>query len=166
MKKTIQIPNLADLTFAQVLDLAYQVCKFSNGKVYEDLAEETGKGKETIYRYFTDPNYNPPTHFLPKLCKALGNNLIIEWLCIQCEGIFVPTEDFILSNYSIEKEIAALTKEFSEVLKAHADASEDSIYTPEELSTIEKEIFDLQRKVEQIRNLIKRMKNAKSGRQD
>lgn len=157
-QKTILIPNLRDLTFSQVLDLAYQVAKFHKGKTYEDIAEETGKGKETIYRYFTDPNYNPPTHFLPRLCKSLGNYLIVEWLCVQCGGYFCDDIDARYAN--LEKEIAELTKEFSDVLREHSIAAEDSYYSQDEISGMEKEIIELQAKAAQIRMLLKQMKGA------
>lgn len=156
-QKTIFVPNLRNLTFSQVLDLAYQVAKFQNGKTYEDIADETGKGKETIYRYFTDPNYNPPTHFLPRLCKALGNYLIVEWLCVHCDGYFCHDIDSHYTN--IEKEIAELTREFSDVLREHSIAAEDSRYSQDEISAIEKEVIELQAKAAQIRMLLNQMKD-------
>lgn len=77
--KQITIGNLTDLTYLQVLEIAYRI----SGLTYEEIAEAVGKGRETIHRYFTDPAYNPPTGLVPRLCAVLGNHLMIEWQCAR-----------------------------------------------------------------------------------
>lgn len=152
-RKDIPIPNLADISFAQTLDLAYQTCKFSTGKTYEDIAEEMQKGVETIRRYFTDTTYNPPTHLLPRLCKVIGNTILIDWLCIHAGGTFI-LHDEIPCNESLETQVAELTKEFSEVLNEDGKARLDGDYNLPELSKIEKEINHLLKKAEQVKKYI------------
>lgn len=158
-RKDIPIPNLADISFAQALDLAYQACKFSTGKTYEDIAEEMHKGVETIRRYFTDPTYNPPTHLLPKLCKVIGNTILIDWLCVNAGGYFCLHESRE-SHLPLESLIAELTKEFSDVLREDSKAMKDRIYSAEELAAIEKEIIDLLKKAEQVKWHLKDKKEA------
>jgi len=147
------IPALTDIPFAKALKLAYS----SQPLTYEEIAERLGKGTETIRRYFTDPTYNPPTHLVPKLCKIVGNNILLEWQAAQVGGHVVFIEG-IDNPSSMECKIATLTKEFADVLEEYGKAKADGNLDSEELGRIEKELNDLVVYAEGLRSSIQNMK--------
>ena len=150
MKKPMTFSvNLADIPFSRALEIAYAM----SGKTYEKIAEEMSCGTETIRRYFTDPNYNPPSYKIPKLCRILGNFVLIEWQVVQAGGSFnLNNEIFCIE--SLETQIAQLTKEFSEVLAEDGSARLDGEYCSNDLSRIEKEIDDLIKNAQRLKKLM------------
>lgn len=148
-RRCMDVPNLADISFSQLLTIAYVL----SGKTYEVIAEEMGLGLTTIHRYFTDPSYNPPSYRVPKLCRVLGNYPIIEWQAIHVGGLFIKTE-VSKEAQNLDMQISLLTKEFSDVLREEAQARLDDTYSDEELSRIDKELSDLLRKGNQVSLLI------------
>lgn len=149
-QKTVELPNLADITYAQALTLA----RLLSGKTYAEIAERMEKGTETIRRYFTDPSYNPPSCLVPKLCSVLGNFILIEWQCIHAGGQFVPPVSD-MSIRQLEIMLAELTKELSDVLHEDGMAREDGKYDDGELSKIQKEVTELLRKGHQVLNMVR-----------
>ncbi|MDP2167944.1 MAG: helix-turn-helix transcriptional regulator [Thermodesulfovibrionales bacterium] len=156
MKKTVEISDLGDIPFAQALEIARGL----SGLTYEEIAERMGKGYTTIQRYFTDPNYNPPTHLIPKLCSVLKNNILIEWQVVRIGGhlVFIEAE---ASDGDLHAKIAELTKEFSDVLREDGNAMLDLAYGVKELARMEKELTDLARQAEAVRRLVKARRGHK-----
>lgn len=152
MKKKPKIPNLRDIPYSKALEIA----KALSGKTNEEIAEEMGKGRETIRRYFTDPTYNPPAYLHPKLCKVLGNNILIEWQSVHAGGHFVMVNTEEDSDVHLELQIAQLTQEFADVLTEDGKARLNGMYEDDELSKIEKELDDLIKKGEQVKRLVYR----------
>ena len=121
---------------------ALNMARAFSEKTYSEIADEMGIGTETVRRYHTDPVYNPPLPRVPELNRAYGNDVLIQWLARKCGGVFVRTTG-IQSPAELQKEISLLTKEFSDVLKVHAEAIEDGKVTREELERIHKEAEEL-----------------------
>lgn len=153
--KNIEIGNLKDYTYLQILKIAYDLSRLT----YEEIAERTGKGRETIHRYFTDPAYNPPTGLVPLICRVLGNYLMIEWQCAQVDGHLLFVEDVTDDGEMIRK-MGELTKEFSDVLREDGEARADGLYEQDELDRIERELDHLTRKSEEIKRAIRARKDG------
>jgi transcriptional regulator with XRE-family HTH domain len=154
MKKQPKIPN--EHLVGAPYTYALEVARAMSGKTYEQIAHEMDLGRETIHRYFTDPDYQPPTKRLPKLCKVLGNDIILDWVCLNAEGYFVRVPCGA-GETSLDIQIAQLTKDFSDVLQADGDARLDRKYTAGELERIDRELSELIVKGQQYRNAIRRM---------
>ncbi|ADU96018.1 hypothetical protein Theam_0044 [Thermovibrio ammonificans HB-1] len=113
-----------------------------SGRTYSEIADEMGIGTETVRRYHSDPDYNPPLPRVPELNRAYGNDILIQWLARKCGGVFIKTNE-VRSPAELQKEIAFLAKEFSDVLRVHADAIKDNELTKEELEKLHKEAEEL-----------------------
>lgn len=155
MKKVKQftMPNLKDLTYLQVLEIAYK----SSGLTYEEIAEHMGKGRETIHRYFTDPSYNPPTSLVPRLCQVIGNYLLLEWQVAQVDG-HLTFETGGTECGDVMVKMAELTREFSDVLREDGEARLNGQYEPEELDRMERELDELVKKGIETRKLVRTRK--------
>ena len=142
---------------------ALNVARAVSGKTHSEIADDMGIGTETVRRYHTDPTYNPPLPRIPELNRAYGNDILIQWLSRKCGGVFIRVNG-IHSPADLQKEIALLTKEFSEVLKVHAEAIEDGKLTDEELERIHKEAEELLIKAAEVVFAVKKAKiNKKEG---
>jgi hypothetical protein len=134
-KQIVAVPNLKDIPFSKALEIAYA----STPMTHAEISEQSGKGLETIRRYFTDPTYNPPAPFIPRLCEIIDNNTLIEWQVAQRDG-HVFFGECITNDKDIHLKVAELTKEFSDVLMEDARAMIDGEYHDEELSKLYGEI--------------------------
>jgi len=121
---------------------ALNIARAVSGRTYAEIADDMGIGTETVRRYHTDPSYNPPLPRISELNRAYRNDILIQWLARKCGGVFVRIEE-IHSPADLQKEVSLLTKEFSDVLKVHAEAIEDGKLTDEELEKIHKEAEEL-----------------------
>ena len=139
--------DLKNMTAKQVLYLA----KLLSGKTCEQIAEETGFPYQCIRQYFkeNDTNYFPSLPRIPALCKALGNNLLIDWLKTQLHESPTIREPF--KNISdLLKEMNNLTSEMGDVSKEVSQAIEDGKVTWDEAQKIRGEVNDL---IEQCKKL-------------
>jgi predicted transcriptional regulator len=121
---------------------ALNTARAFSGKTHSEIADSMGIGTETVRRYHTDLDYNPPLPRVPELNRAYGNDILIQWLSRKCGGIFVRAEG-IKSGAELQEEIAILTKEFSDVLSVHAEAIKDGKITKEEAVKLTKEAEEL-----------------------
>ncbi len=153
--KQITIPNLKDLTYLQALTIAHELSRLS----YEEIAERMGKGRETIHRYFTDPAYNPPTSLVPKLCRVLGNYLLIEWQAAQVDG-YLTFETGVTDLGDVVVKMGELTKEFSDVLKEDGEARKDGEYDSGELERTERELDHLIKKGIETKDTVRSMRHT------
>ena len=152
MKKQPEIDNehLLDIPYTRALELA----RAMSGLTYAQIAHEMDLGVETIHRYFTDPDYQPPTKRLPKLCKVLGNDILLNWVCLNSGGYFVRVAGGA-RGMSIEIKIAELTKEFADVLRTDGEARLDKRYSREELAAMDRELSDLVVKAQQVKDILR-----------
>ncbi len=100
--------DLKSRTAKQALGLA----KGLSGKNNEILAEEMGQDVSTVKRYFNenDLDYYPSLPRLPRLCKALENSILLDWIGEQLEAhygtISIDTEtDLLLTVNRIASEM-------------------------------------------------------------
>ncbi|MCC6345664.1 MAG: helix-turn-helix transcriptional regulator [Nitrospirales bacterium] len=162
-KRIIEIPDLSALPFSGALAIAYSLTELT----HEEIAEKMGKGIETIRRWFNpEDDYNPPIPLLPKLCRVIGNTIVIEWICEHADGHYVHTV-CNHANASLDVLIAELVKEFSDVLKANSaarltPARDGSEYHPAELEKMSRELEELIVKAEQVKHLIAQHKERLS----
>jgi len=136
MKK---LPNLADMTCKKMLVFAKEM----SGLTLEEISEKSGIPMSSIKQYFDEnrTDYYPTPYMIPRLCKALGNEIIIDWQCQQMGGYFVRLGE--TDCVSVQLLMATLTKEFSEVLREDGLARLDEKYDKRELSSIEKELTEM-----------------------
>lgn len=139
--------NLATITFFECKKLA----KAISGKTNEEMAEEIGVGHEHVARHFREPNYNVSSAMLPALCRAMGNTLQIDWLCVHSGGQFVPFDNHKPADMSIDHQISRVCQEFADVVNVNAIAMMDGQRTDDEINRLDRELMDLIRTAEQAR---------------
>lgn len=154
-------PDLKEMTFQQVKELARALC----GKTNRQISEEMGLGVETVRRYFTDPGYHPTVPNIPDLCRSLGNMLIIEWQAVQVGGHLVVVEAEP-DRAGVERCISDVLRESSDVLREQARALEDGMYSIDELRRLRKELQELVKEAQEAVMLIDRKIRKKGGEVD
>ncbi len=74
------MPDYLNMTATEVLRHA----KEQSGKTAEEIAEALGVSTAVVTRYFRSADsYGPGFDKLPRLCSALGNTILIDWLRVQ-----------------------------------------------------------------------------------
>jgi len=142
---------------------ALNIARAFSEKTYSEIADDMGIGTETARRYHTDPDYNPPLPRIPALNAAYGNDVLIQWLCRKCGGVFVRIKG-LTSPAELQKEVALLTKEFSDVLNVHADITADGKVTDVEIQKLAKEAEELLIKAAEVTLAVKKvMKEGESA---
>lgn len=135
MAKKVNVPNLDDISFNQALELA----KALSGRSYEELSWETQIPKSTLQRMFTDNDYHPGAPNIPKICDALGNNLLIEWFVAQVDGHLIVNE-VDLTTVSVGVLVSQSTKEQSDILSKYSQAMNDGKLDIAELEMLQIEV--------------------------
>lgn len=154
-------PDLKEMTFQQVKELARALC----GKTNREISEELGLGVETIRRYFTDPGYHPTVPNIPDLCRSLGNTLLVEWQVVQVGGYLVMVEAEP-DRAGMQCCISDVMRESADVLREHARALNDGEYSVEELKRMRKELQELVKEAQEAILLIDRKIRKKGGEDD
>lgn len=151
-----EIPNLQDITFTQTKRLARELCP---EKTDGQIGEIVGMPKQTIQRLFSDPEYHPTMPNIPGLCRAIGNNLIIEWPVAQIGGyvVFPPSAK---TKTAMQHYVAGITREFSDLLETEARAKMKGSpggekYTAEERLAILRDLNQLEEKIESAKLMLK-----------
>ena len=121
---------------------ALNVARAVSGKTHSEIADEMGVGTETVRRYHTDPTYNPPLTRIADLNRAYGNDILVQWIARKCGGVFIRVEG-VRAPGELQKEMSQLCKEFSDVLKVHAEALEDGKVDNDEALRLAKEAEEL-----------------------
>ena len=106
--------DLKNMTGKQVLILAKSI----SGMDCEDIAEKSNLPYSTIRQYFKDnPNseYFPSFYRIPKLCRALGNNLLFEWQKAQLEELNPDNTSRLKSGTDLLSRVNNLGQELGDV---------------------------------------------------
>lgn len=148
--------NFKDMTFFE----AKQLAKLTSGKTNEEIAEEIGVGHEHVAKHFREPKYNISAALLPKLCRALGNDIQIEWQCIQAGGHFSRVDRTKPEETDLAIQISQVCRESADVLQTYSQAMLDKSIDQDKRSRIDKELCDLIRKAEECREVL----SMKTGR--
>ncbi len=76
------MPDYRNMTATEVLRHA----KEQSGKTAEEIAGALGVSIAVVTRYFRSADsYGPGLDKLPRLCKALGNTILVDWLIAQTQ---------------------------------------------------------------------------------
>ncbi|MBO4316768.1 MAG: helix-turn-helix transcriptional regulator, partial [Mailhella sp.] len=76
------MPDYRNMTAIEVLRYA----KEQSGKTAEEISEAFGASTAVVTRYFRSADgYGPSLDKLPRLCKALGNTILVDWLKAQTQ---------------------------------------------------------------------------------
>ena len=74
------MPDFVNMTSVEALRYAKQ----ESGKTAEEIADACGISTSVVSRYLRmENNYSPSLEILPKLCAAMGNTVILDWLTAQ-----------------------------------------------------------------------------------
>lgn len=116
--------------------------------------------RKSLYRYATlkaNPNgeHRPlPFALAPVLEIATGRRDLVDWHAAQLGGLFVPRPRAVDGPAGVLDQVAALTAEFADVQHEAARALLDGDITATEALTIDRELTDLQRYAETLRQLV------------
>ena len=144
--------DLKSRTAKQALGLA----KNLSGKDNLLLAEEMGQDVSTVKRYFNenDLDYYPSLLRLPKLCKALENSILLDWINEQLEAHYgsssVDTETDLLLK------INKIAAEMGEV-HASVDSYLGSERGQSKIRDLIRALFGVEHQVKELRKGLQRM---------
>ena len=104
---TVEI-DLSSLTLYDVLRIALR----QGGMTEAELAEATGIPYENLHRAFSaDANYWPGLPNIPRICQALGNTLIIDWLACRARASFLDPKASPLDESALMDRLAGRYEE-------------------------------------------------------
>ncbi|MFP4284154.1 MAG: hypothetical protein ACLFQG_01265 [Desulfovermiculus sp.] len=144
--------DLVRLTAKQALGLA----KGISGKTNEEIAEDVGQDYSSVKRYFleSDSGYYPSLMRLPRLCEALGNTVLIDWLQAQLDEN--PHPGGIDSENDLLRRMGHLSSELGRVHQAVEEALDGpgtDIFSAKRLFSglieLEMKVRDLRRSMQQ-----------------
>ena len=82
------MPDYRNMTAVE----AVRHAKDLSGMTAGEIAEASGMGLASVTRYFRqDGEYSPGLESIPKLCRAMGNTVLVDWLLAQT-GRDAPVE--------------------------------------------------------------------------
>ncbi|MCR5259369.1 MAG: helix-turn-helix domain-containing protein [Desulfovibrio sp.] len=82
------MPDYRNMTAVEALRHAKEL----SGLTAAEIAEASGLGTASVTRYFRqDGEYSPGLESIPKLCRAMGNTVLVDWLLAQT-GRDAPVE--------------------------------------------------------------------------
>ncbi len=118
------MPDFINMTSVEALRYAKQ----ESGKTAREIAEAIGVSLSVVNRYLRlKNNYSPGLEILPKLCAAMGNTVILDWLAAQTgkKTHIEPAKSRAEIFTSVSKALVALG-EVSKILLATEDSGIDS----------------------------------------
>lgn len=76
------MPDYRNMTAVE----AVRHAKDLSGMTAGEIAEASGMGLASVTRYFRqDGEYSPGLESIPKLCRAMGNTVLVDWLLAQTD---------------------------------------------------------------------------------
>lgn len=89
---------------------ALRLAKEESGLTRDEIAERLGVSHSVTKRYFNiNDTYMPSLEMIPRLCLALGNDILMRWLEARLQG----RENF--SREEIEEEMVRAANAFEEL---------------------------------------------------
>lgn len=150
--------DLRKLTAKQILNLAKSI----SGKSNEEIAEELEQDHSSVKRYFqdTDKTYYPSLMRLPKLCRALENTILLEWVQVQV-GNGDSNYEIIRNDSDLLRKMNRLAAELGDVHrsvdKSLSQPCQDS-HAPDRLLT---ELFKLESRVRELRRSLEQARGER-----
>lgn len=141
--------DLKNMSFKQ----AAYIAKIQSGLTSEDLAELAEESHGNIAQWFREHNnrHHPSPHKIPKLCRALGNNILLEWQQAQLEELSPAPAKRIQSGSDLLSQISQLGKELGDVHKRVNEALEDGVVDQQEASDLAGELRDVEQEARRLR---------------
>jgi hypothetical protein len=129
----------------------------NKGKLTKQLLRDALRGKgscpevkagERLQYLWKDPSdikSSDPLHDTLSLMRHSSNDLILNFICSEFEGVFLKNIDAKESHKTIFQDQANIICEVADVVKVLTDSCADGKMTMEEIESFEKEIDDLNR---------------------
>jgi hypothetical protein len=110
----------------------------------KEIAENLKISSTAIYNQINNPDKNDILSKFVDFANACGNDIPIQWVCEQLNGIYIKNPDVVAKHDSMTPPyVPEALKEFSDVIRAISDAMDDETITVEEAATIRKEWEEL-----------------------
>lgn len=110
----------------------------------KEIAQSLRLSPTAIYNQINDPEKNDILSKFVDFVNACGNDIPVEWVCEELNGIFVKNPNIVAeSDYMKPPYVPEALKEFSDVILEIGNAMEDDSITPEEAVKIRKEWDEL-----------------------
>ena len=110
----------------------------------KEIAESLKISPTAIYNQINDPKKNDILNKFVDFANACENNIPVEWVAEQLNGVFVRNPNVVAKHDSMTPPyIPAALKEFSDVIREISNAMLDEKITPEEAAKIRKEWDEL-----------------------
>ena len=110
----------------------------------KEVAESLRISPTAIYNQINDPDKNDILSKFVDFVSACGNDIAVEWVCEELNGIFVKNPNVVAKHDSMKPPyVPDALKEFSDVILEISKAMEDESITPEEAAKIRKEWDEL-----------------------
>lgn len=143
-KRTNNDPDLSAFDARTILEESRLQAGLSN----QNVGKRMGLGTETVARYQREPeegerDYGLPIRRVRIWNQAAGNDLVIQWLCQDCGGVFVRVDGDCTDAGSITQQMGKVSKEAHEAIAAWLKAIEDGEYEASERLSVTKELRDL-----------------------
>ena len=124
--------NLRHATFKKALIHA----KLVSGMTNEEISEASGISMAQIARYFQENDaYSPAPALIPALCRAMGNNILIDWFNAKVEDL--QAEHTIISIQDLTIAVMRATENTGILNRKTVDALADGAFTPLEARVLQ-----------------------------
>ena len=110
----------------------------------KEIAESLKISPTAIYNQINNPEKNDILNKFVDFANACDNDIAVEWVAEQLNGIFVRNPNVVAKHDSMTPPyVPAALKEFSDVIREISNAMVDEKITPEEAAKIRKEWDEL-----------------------
>jgi transcriptional regulator with XRE-family HTH domain len=144
--------DLKRLTAKQALSLAKGVAGMTN----DELAEALGQDHSSVKRYFNenDREYYPSLFRIPKLCQALGNTILLDWIQVQLEDggdspAITSDSDLLRRLNRLAGELGGVHRSVDDTLSGPGLDNFDPKRLLAELIDVEHQVRELRRSLQQ-----------------
>lgn len=123
----------------------------------ECKAIKAGKRMQYLWR---DPKHqgSDPLGDTIALMKHSGNNVILDYICAESGGVFVPNVEAEDSTSTIFQDTSTIFSEASDILRVLSDAASDGKITQEEGEKIRKEVDEFNQVIFGLLNAVEKGK--------
>lgn len=117
---------------------AFHLAIAQTSKTQEEIMDQMGWTPTVMSRFFSFDGYMPSYSTIPKLCKVLGNRVIVDWLTANLEE--ETSEHEPLDAKDLLMAVAVLAEKYGNVAAECRAAALDNDITYEEVKKILKKI--------------------------
>ena len=148
MAKTVKKDSVVDMSSGlrslhkMSFDSAKRLAFDYSSSTYREIAQQTKLGLSNVKRMLGEDGYHPSSQYIPDLCDALGNYIMIEWMAAQVGFKLVKIQSEP-SCSDLGASAASTVNEAAGVLAAYSEMMRDGKITPDELKALIKETSEL-----------------------